>query len=67
MAVKQIIVDDECIPDGGELIEAYRTPAEYIVLGDPDDVPDHNCDAMGCGSLSHVLFRWPRPEPRDPE
>ena len=56
-----------CIPEGGELVEAYKYKNQIIVCGDPpydeglseeenDDA--HNCDAMGCGTLSHVLYRF---------
>ena len=52
------------IPRGARLIEAYETEREIIVLGEPPDdehkpeEEQHNCDAMGCGSLSHVLYRF---------
>lgn len=34
---------------------------EIAVLAPEVPLPeDHNCDAMGCGSMSHVAFRAPR-------
>jgi len=53
----KIEIPDEFIPEIAELIEAYKTPKEIIVIGEPDWVEDHNCDEMGCGTLSHVIFR----------
>ncbi|MCI0391859.1 MAG: hypothetical protein MOB07_24215 [Acidobacteria bacterium] len=64
-----------CIPNGGHLVEAYETETEIIVCGDPPDEPEnlteeqyaewyettHNCDAMGCGALSHVIYRFNKP------
>lgn len=41
-------------------MEAVQTKTEIIVLGTPEsDDETHNCDAMGCSSVSHVLFRLP--------
>lgn len=43
--------------------EVHLTAGELIVLGTPDDEDEsHNCDAMGCSSVSHVLFRFPLPD-----
>jgi hypothetical protein len=40
--------------------DVYVTRTELIVVGSPDhDDVNHNCDAMGCTSVSHVLFRFP--------
>lgn len=39
--------------------EAIVTKTEFMVLGDPHDDESHNCDAMGCSSVSHVLVRMP--------
>jgi hypothetical protein len=45
---------------------------EIVVCGDPPDTEHltddndprhHNCDAMGCGSFSHVVFRGKLAEP----
>jgi hypothetical protein len=51
------------IPKGATLIEAYETESQYIIIGQPADIEDendprfHNCDAMGCSSVSHVVLR----------
>ena len=69
-----ISIPKDCIPKGGQLIEAYETETHFIILGDPSDEPEglseaeieqwyetaHSCDAMGCGTLSHVLYRIPK-------
>jgi len=63
------IVDIENVyynPDNGEIVicgipdsddEEYN--GEIVICGipDSDDEELHNCDQMGCGSLSHVLIR----------
>jgi hypothetical protein len=63
------------IPEGARLVEAYETDHEIIVLGEPPDEPDglsdeemskwyekaHNCDQMGCTTLSHVMYRFFKP------
>lgn len=54
-----ISIPNEFIPEKAELIEAYRTKTEFIILGDPEDIKEHNCDEMGCGTLTHVIFRIP--------
>lgn len=51
-----IAVPIDTIPKGARLIEAYETATEYIIPGNPTD-EEHNCDAMGCTSLNHVIFR----------
>lgn len=57
--VKKIEIPVRFIPKGAELIEAYRTKDEIIVMGEPEWVSEHNCDQMGCGTLSHVIYRFP--------
>ena len=61
----EVRVRKDCVPKGARLVEAYVTAREIIVMGWPDfDDPneDHNCDAMGCGSVgSHVIYRVPLP------
>ena len=61
-----------CIPEGSRLVEAYETETEIVVCGEPPEEPEnltpeqygewyetaHNCDAMGCGTLSHVIYRF---------
>ena len=56
----KIEILDEFIPEKAKLIEAYETAKEIIVIGEPEWVEDHNCDQMGCGTLSHVIYRMPR-------
>lgn len=70
-----ITVPKFCIPEGCKLVEAYETETQIIVLGEPEDEPEglsndemdrwyetaHNCDAMGCGTLSHVMYRLSKP------
>jgi hypothetical protein len=47
-------------PPGARLVEAYMTDREVVVMGDPDpDDETHDCDAMGCGTMSHVAARFP--------
>jgi len=47
--------------------QAFDAGHEIVIVGVPkSDVPEdspefHNCDAMGCGSFSHVLYRFPKP------
>jgi hypothetical protein len=63
MTVQRIEIDKQFIPDGAILIEVYETPTEYKILGEPpndENLPEelqHNCDKMGCGTLSHVIIR----------
>ena len=52
-----IRVPKDSIPEGSYLVEAYVTDKEVVVLGEPDWQDDHNCDAMGCATLSHVVYR----------
>ena len=67
-----IRVRKDLIPDGGKLVEAYETDNQIIIIGDPPPEPEglsteeyerweetaHNCDQMGCSTLSHVLYRF---------
>lgn len=52
------------IPKSAKLVEAYETETEIVIVGDiPDDshLPEdqqHNCDMMGCTTLSHVRYRF---------
>ena len=75
-----IRVPKSVIPEGGKLIEAYETATGFAILGDPEDEPEglteeqlsawyetaHNCDAMGCGTFSHVIYRFPKQQPAAP-
>jgi len=51
------------IPIGAKYRECYETDTEYIICGQPaDDDTDHNCDALGCTSVNHVLARFSKQE-----
>ena len=55
------------IPDDFVPITAYTDGQEIVILGSPPDEDrdphgaKHDCDAMGCGSLGHVVGRFPHP------
>jgi len=55
---KKIEVRDDLIPEGAKLVECYLTDSQVIVCGDPCDDENHNCDQMGCSSMSHVIHRF---------
>ena len=56
---QEIKIPERMIPKGSELVECYMTDKEIIVIGMPNsDDESHNCDEMGCGSLSHVIYRF---------
>lgn len=68
-----VMVPKYCIPEGARLVECYETATEWVVVGEPGEEMDadgnmlHDCDAMGCCTLSHVVARIPRPSsPNDP-
>ena len=47
------------IPKGAQFRECYETQREIIVCGWPEmDDESHDCDAMGCSTLNHVLYRF---------
>ena len=47
-----------------ENAEVYVSPHEIVIVGMPEeDDEGHNCDHMGCTSVSHVLFRSPLSRP----
>lgn len=58
---------NRCIPKGFLPVTAFTDGEEIIFLGDPLDEEDdpegllHNCDDLGCTSVSHVLARFPHP------
>ena len=55
----KIEVPTNMIPKSGKLVEAYLTEKEVIICGFPDeDDETHNCDQMGCSTLSHVMHRF---------
>lgn len=50
------------IPDLFERVDAEvyvsKVKREIVVIGMPDeDDETHNCDHMGCSSVSHVIYR----------
>jgi hypothetical protein len=49
-------VEKSQVPNGAKLIECYETDKEYIILGSPLN-EEHNCDEMGCSTVSHVRMR----------
>lgn len=51
-----IRIQKDLIPRGSKLVEAYETATQIVVCGEPPAA--HNCDAMGCGTLSHVIYRF---------
>jgi hypothetical protein len=57
------------VPKGFKKIEAYTDYKTVVIMGDLYvlDGDSHNCDAMGCGSVGHVMARLPiLPEPPQP-
>ena len=50
-----------------EIGVAYETEHEVVIVGDPlpdEHLPEeeqHNCDAMGCSSIEHVIYRFRKP------
>lgn len=57
--------DTSRVPEGwfGLDVEGvYIKGDQLVVVGEPDEQIEHNCDAMGCGSLDHVLFRCTIPK-----
>ena len=57
--------DTSRVPEGwlGLDVEGvYVKGDQLVVVGEPDEQIEHNCDAMGCGSLDHVLFRCTIPK-----
>jgi hypothetical protein len=57
------------VPVGAKRLDAWEYKGQLIVCGDPVDTDGdvdhphaHNCDAMGCSSVSHVLIREPLTE-----
>lgn len=46
----------EELKDVGRVLKTKNT---LIITGIPDeDDEEHNCDAMGCSSVEHVLYRF---------
>jgi len=56
---QKIEVQNYMIPRGAKLVECYLTATEVLVIDDIDTEDEtHNCDMLGCGSLSHVKYRF---------
>ena len=56
---QRIAIPIALIPKGAELRECYETETEIIVMGEPrHDDESHNCDQLGCSSVSHVKYRF---------
>jgi hypothetical protein len=54
-----LVVPKSLIPEGSTFRECYETDTEIIVIGWPeDDDENHDCDQLGCSTLSHVLYRF---------
>lgn len=64
-----LMIERRLIPKGAKLVECYETEKNFVVIGIPDSNDEtHNCDFMGCSTLSHVIARFPkRPLPTQPE
>jgi hypothetical protein len=46
------------VPKGYVPVECYTNGVDFVVLGQPHpDDPEHNCDAAGCSTFGHVLYR----------
>ncbi|HZG83856.1 hypothetical protein [Paenibacillus sp.] len=42
-----------------ENVQVYASDDQVVITGIPDeDDESHNCDVMGCSSVSHVLYRF---------
>jgi hypothetical protein len=53
-----VVVEKLYIPKNAKLLECYETESSYIIMGFPENGDEsHDCDEMGCGSLTHVLIR----------
>ncbi len=52
-----ICIRQDTIRSGAKLVEAYETDEEIIVMGQPTEDDNHNCDAIGCG-WGHVMWRF---------
>ncbi len=62
-----IRVRKDCIPKGAQLVEAYVCAGALLLLGNvAENDEEHNCDMMGCSTLSHVIHRAVLPWPYGP-
>jgi len=58
----KVRVERRQIPKGCHLVECYANSHEYIIIGQPrSDDENHNCDEMGCSTVSHVIARFKKP------
>lgn len=54
-----ISVPGHMIPKGAKLVECFLTEKEVIVCGGvEEDDESHDCDQMGCSTMSHVIHRF---------
>ena len=47
---------------GLDIDGAYINGTQLVIFGSPAEGSEHNCDAMGCSTLNHVLVRCHIPE-----
>jgi len=53
-----LVVEKRFVPAGFKLIEGYQhEDGRVIIVGEPTSHEVHNCDEMGCTTLSHVIAR----------
>lgn len=57
----KIEIRTDSIPKGAKLVEGYETEHSIIIMYDCLPPDDHCCDQMGCGSFSHVKYRFTKP------
>lgn len=57
--------DMDFVPKGWvglDIDGAYINGTQLVIFGSPAEGSQHNCDAMGCSSLNHVLVRCSIPQ-----
>lgn len=63
---RQLLEGGPTVPKGARLIsydmasgtEVWHYGGEHVTVGNlTEDDTEHDCDAMGCGSMTHVLSR----------
>lgn len=60
--IVEILYEPLRIPNGYRELKnidsVFISDGKIVITGEPDeDDESHNCDAMGCTSVSHVIFR----------
>ena len=56
--IAAVRIDDISLIGTMRIQEAFLGSTEIVLLGNPHGDGDaHNCDLMGCGTASHVIFR----------